>query len=617
MTAITCAADLKALPIWISYNLVPQPDGKKARKEPYTPGTSRKARVNDRATWRTHAEALADHERTGRIPGCILTPEMNVTLIDIDGQADHPLIVGLGSYTERSVNGGLHIVVRGRPPEGFTTPPGVEVYPRTGNRGLILTERVVDGRDRIQERTTVLAERFPARAAPPRPAVAPPHLDLDDTAVIERTLRMAKGRRLHQDGDGSDYPSPSEADLALLCCYISAGAIGEEQLDRLYRSSTWGRSRTKWEDRPDYRALTLARALDGSVVPYVPAPVDVTLVRSSKIGMVVGKPQDAGHHSASDPEPLAATGTDGLPDDIPSLKQIIRDLTRRVEVAERRTIAAEARADMIGRVQRKTASIIKNKHLGQERFTAIALSHRFAHLESTGALTENALHPITLKSVAEVAGISEDAASRHIKTMANAGILRKELRWIPPSVDPETGEITTGHTRQFIGPASGDVITFVDAVANLKPEKPKTWGGRQDRCQPCPDHPHARIIKRVTFHCEECGALLGDPIDEPIETAPPDPHLAGHQDDSPRAARVKRSVDTTLIPLTARFSHNGADSRDRVWVVPAIPRERKRHGQCIETGCDAEAGVGRYCVPHGGGAPLDPWTDGAWGEAEA
>jgi hypothetical protein len=36
-----------------------------------------------------------------------------------------------------------------------------------------------------------------------------------------------------------------------------------------------------------------------------------------------------------------------------------------------------------------------------------------------------------------------------------AGVLVKELRFIPERVDPETGEITGGHKRQYIGPAGG------------------------------------------------------------------------------------------------------------------------------------------------------------------
>jgi hypothetical protein len=196
-----------------------------------------------------------------------------------------------------------------------------------------------------------------------------------------------------------------------------------------------------------------------------------------------------------------------------------------------------------------------------------------------------------------------------------AGVLRKELRWIPPGVDPETGEITDGHKRQFIGLAAGNVIDFVDAVANLKPEKPKTWGGRQDRCQPCPDHPHARIVKRVTFHCEECGAQLGDPIDEPIAAAPPTPQDAAYQDESPRPARDQPRVGTVLISPTVRFSDNGADSRNGRTLVAGSPAPfagtRTPPGRCLDCGEKVLPGT-FYCAKHST-APPDRYIDVAYG----
>src|SRR5215208_2079632 len=110
---ITSIADLQAWPNWIVFDQEPQPDGKKPKKIPYTPGTNQRAKVNNSATWRTHAEAVADAKSTGRLAGIALTPEMNLSLVDIDGRTDHPLIAELDSCTERSINGGLHIFVRG------------------------------------------------------------------------------------------------------------------------------------------------------------------------------------------------------------------------------------------------------------------------------------------------------------------------------------------------------------------------------------------------------------------------------------------------------------------------------------------------------------------------
>ena len=125
---ITSFADLEALPIWIVFDQVPQPDGKKPKKIPYTPGTQRKARVNDLGTCRTYPEALADFERTGRLPGFRLPP--GLTLIDIDGRIDRTLIAEVDSLAEESVNGGTHIVCRGLPPDTFLAPPWRRGLPR-------------------------------------------------------------------------------------------------------------------------------------------------------------------------------------------------------------------------------------------------------------------------------------------------------------------------------------------------------------------------------------------------------------------------------------------------------------------------------------------------------
>lgn len=265
MKAITCAADLHALPHWVVFAMVPQPNGKKPRKMPYTPGTDREARVNDPATWGTYAEAVADAKRTGRLLGVTLTPAMNLTLLDKDSHIDDELVERFDSYSERSVNGGLHILVRGRPPEGFVAHSGIEIYPRHGNRFLVLTEDIIDGHDTIADRTELLAQLFPARPKP-----APRHgtssvLDVDDRVIVERVLRMRKGRQLHGDGDMTGHPSGSEADITLLNCYISAGATTAEQLNDLYRSSALYQARqARWDDGR-YRERTLTKALNGDV----------------------------------------------------------------------------------------------------------------------------------------------------------------------------------------------------------------------------------------------------------------------------------------------------------------------------------------------------------------
>lgn len=80
---------------------------------------------------------------------------------------------------------------------------------------------------------------------------------------------MAKGRQLFDDGDTSAYgDDQSDADLALLNYFVSTGATAPDQLDRLYCESAPYPNQPKWEKRKDYRERSIARALNGTVVPW-------------------------------------------------------------------------------------------------------------------------------------------------------------------------------------------------------------------------------------------------------------------------------------------------------------------------------------------------------------
>lgn len=553
-----------------------QPDG--WTKVPINPLTGRKAQSNNPRTWAPAALVLGKFS----LLGFVFSAADPFTMIDIDNAIDvHGHIKAWAAeilslfpqaYWEISTSGtGLKGITRGCVSENRVLKVGdgkVEVF-SSGKFTVLTGHRLPDSATTIGDGQAALDALVAAHTPKPSPRTAPRQsageaLSVDDRDIIERVRCMQRGRALHDDGDITHYRNDhSAADQALASYYVLAGATDEAQLDRLFRSSAL--MRDKWDERHyrdgrTYGVGTIAKALDGTVRPFEgwsqgPA---ARIVRASENVVVAGKPQDAEY-----PEPLETAGTDGLPDDIPSLKQIIRDLTRRIEVAEQRAQVAEQRADTLSRVQSTTARIVKNKALGQERFTAIALSHRFASLESLGNTGDDGLHAITLKSVSEVAGVSEDAASRHIGTLVEAGVLRKEIRWQPERIDPETGEITPAHKRQYIGPAGGNVIDFVDAVANLQPEKPKTWGGRADRCLPCLKHPDAGIVKRITFHCAECGDKLGQLPDEPYvagDTAGQKPQDAEYQTlPEQHPAASKSSVVTPLISPTVRFSQNHAD----------------------------------------------------------
>lgn len=555
--------ELRAMPGWVATG----PD-----KIPYTPPTGRRADPTRPSTGGTFADAVAAARRDPRFDriGIILDPATRIIAFDFDGcrdpetgtigPDDRAEVALLDSYTEASPSGtGVRVLAFGSLPPGRRKKGRREAYDR--DRYVSVTGYVLEGRARIEERTAEIAAWHARALGAPTPA-APPvvavPLELDDRDLLDRCLGNPKFRRLHRDGDTSDYGGDdSAADLAHLNIVVRNGGT-PDQADRLYRESAI--ARPKWDQRRGqgtYGERTIARAFDGSVVPFAPArPAAIV---------------------SPERERLAATGTDdatadALPDDVAALKAMIVDLTRRVEVAERRADTAEARTEMLGRVQSTTARIVRNRRLGQERITAVALSYAFANREAAGDAGDGGLYAIPLARIAETAGVSEDSAGKHVKKLTEAGVLRKELRWVPERVDTDTGEILPGRHRQYIGPAEGRVVDFVEAVAALAPSTPKGWGGARTAC---PDHPNAGTVKRWTLHCAACDRTLdkgedfraAEPKPQDAEPPPDDPFAGDAPTPEPRIAAPYPPVDGNYRDRKLRVDHNARPSA-RIPIIP-------------------------------------------------
>lgn len=564
-------AELTALPQWVCWRW--EWKGGKVTKVPVDPRTEKNASVDDPSTWSTIDEALATATRLG-LPGIGFMFDADDRYFGIDSDdaydpetggltaAGAALLERFATYAEPSVRRrGLHLIgTTDRVPHGGTGNKRgpTECYWR--GRFFAFTGCPLPGYDAIAERTEELLawhpETFPPKPEPAPIAAVP--LEIDDRALLERCLGNAKFRTLHQHGDAGDYGGDaSSADLAYVNVIVRNGGT-PDQADRLYRESAI--VRPKWDQRrgqTTYGERTIARAFDGTVIPF--APTRPTAIISPER------------------ERLAATGTDdatadALPDDVAALKAMIVDLTRRVEAAERRADAAEARTEMLGRVQSTTGRIIRNRRLGQERMTAVALSYAFANREAAGDAGDGGLYAIPVARIAETAGVSEDSAAKHVKKLADAGVLRKELRWVPERVDTATGEILPGRHRQYIGPAEGRVVDFVEAVAALAPSVPKGWGGARTAC---PDHPNAGTVKRWTLHCAECDRTLdkgedfraAEPKPQDAEP-PPDTTFAGDTPiPEPRIAAPYPPVDGHLRDRKRRVDHN-AQPPARIPIIP-------------------------------------------------
>jgi primase-polymerase (primpol)-like protein len=528
-------------------------------KIPYDPKTGRKASPTDPATWGALPQALAFARRRGWAVGFVLTRKAGIVAVDLDKCRDpatgaitvyaKSIVSRLPTYTEPSISGtGLHLYALGTLPPGGRKRGQVEMY--NDARYVIVTGQPWAGCDQLTDCTKAIAklhrETFPPDPTPAAPSPTGP-LTLDTEEILRRCQGSARFQRLYA-GDMSDYRDESKdgvdhsaADLALCNIVVRNGGT-RAQADEIMRSS--GLCRDKWDARRGARTYgeeTLDKAFNGHVEPF-----RQRIARDQDSFIV--NPQVA----VLDPLPLAATGTDdALPDDVDALKAMIVTLTHRVEAAEQRAERAEARAAeaerktaMLSRVQSRTVGIIRNNRLRQERFTAIALTNLFAHRESAGIRQadeqDDGLYKIPLGAVAEAAGISEDTASKHIATFETTGVLKKRKRWVPERINRETGEITPGRWRQFIGPAT-NVVDFVEAVAALDPKRTRkdgtevgAWGGARTSC---PDHPNAGTVKRWTLHCAECDRQL-DAGEERIDAEEGNPQLA---DVAPSVASHYRS----------------------------------------------------------------------------
>jgi putative DNA primase/helicase len=155
-------------------------------------------------------------------------------------------------------------------------PPGprkrgsVEVYDRL--RYFTISGRRIGGMPATIEPRQCELDAFYAQYFPRKtnrasaPACRASAVVGDDSTLLGRALCAKNGGKFARlwRGDWHEYPSPSEADLALvdMLVFWTNGDLG--RADTLFRQS--GLFRDKWDERRGdrtYGEITLAKALDG------------------------------------------------------------------------------------------------------------------------------------------------------------------------------------------------------------------------------------------------------------------------------------------------------------------------------------------------------------------
>ncbi len=227
---------------------------------------------NDPATWMPFNEAVK--KGSGNV-AFALDGLDGLIALDLDDCIDngrlHPnarkIIDLCHSYTEISLSGhGLHIFGYAKLPFTGRKKGVIEVY--GANRFIAVTGDIFEDRHElkdIQAGVNVIIDKFFTEEK--RPIVMPrlrPMVNLDDKTLLERIAHSKQGDKFLKlwHGDTSDYPSHSEADMAL-CRILAFWTDGDRsRIDSLFRQS--GLMRDKWDRRlragHTYGTWTIERA---------------------------------------------------------------------------------------------------------------------------------------------------------------------------------------------------------------------------------------------------------------------------------------------------------------------------------------------------------------------
>jgi hypothetical protein len=295
---------LREKPQWVVWRYTWKPDkkrkdgsGKKGDwdKPPFSAHTGRRASSTNPETWATFEVAWKAY-KSGDWSGIgfVAMPEDKLVGIDLDHCYNRKtrkakkwasrIVKEVNSYTEITPSGtGFRIIAIGHKPDRERAKKGpIEIYDgltkegKAGGRYLTITGRRVKGRpaelcERQSEAEVVYNRELKPPKQEPKPKQEPgangkPN-GLTDEEIINKASGGKNGDRFKSlwSGSTNEYPSQSEADLAL--CGTLAFYCGPDpaRIDRLFRQS--GLMREKWE-RDDYRNGTIAKALEGRTESY-------------------------------------------------------------------------------------------------------------------------------------------------------------------------------------------------------------------------------------------------------------------------------------------------------------------------------------------------------------
>lgn len=257
-------------------------------KVPYSPVKGKRASCTDPATWGNFEQVqatLADGGYSGI--GFVLTADDPFVGIDIDHALNdddnikpqaQEIIKLLDSYTEISPSGkGIHIILKGTKPDDKCKARYqdgvVEIYSQnryftvTGNSLDTPPKAIIDRQSQLEQVHKMIFGKEKIQQSPSKP-LALKVANISAEELIKKISNSKNGDRFRKlwAGDWSDYPSQSEADLALCCEFAFWTGNDPGSIDKLFHQS--GLMRPKWDRGAGrnltYRQRTIQKAIENT-----------------------------------------------------------------------------------------------------------------------------------------------------------------------------------------------------------------------------------------------------------------------------------------------------------------------------------------------------------------
>ena len=266
--------ELKAVPNWVCWTGLD-----KVPKNPHTGGN---AMANNPDTWGTFDEAVKACEKYHFDGIGFEFGKSGFFGVDLDKCLDNTdfcdeFVETLQSYAEISKSGtGLHIICKGKLPEGSRKKGNVEMY--SSGRYFICTGNIYNPNyteiKNCTETIKILHSKYLPTTVPKAEFKRSEVVDIEDHEVIDKARNCKSGQffNLLYSGDWESlFPSQSEADLALCNHLAFWTGRNEVQMDRIFRTS--GLMRSKWDKKrgsDTYGNITIGKACASCMEVYQP-----------------------------------------------------------------------------------------------------------------------------------------------------------------------------------------------------------------------------------------------------------------------------------------------------------------------------------------------------------